>query len=482
MQEIQKRAPVNMHFHAGSLLVATDSRWPFVGLFAYLASQAFTVPVMAVGPSWSLWPTLSDFAGWFLIAATFLSSGRRPFGGASRKQKILLSMLTLIVGGCVLSYMVHYASTNGITSGRATYREVAQYQLYRLVEFSLLYWAAINVSVTPKRIEILKKLLPWVLTVVCLGLILEFLGIVEPSIYAAHLPRDPSIAGAWSNYVTAGRFGRGTISYDHAYSSVQVLLLLALSLHLRGTRPRDFYNSALTMLAIIAIWTTGCRAVMAASLVFLGGVYFRKLLDLAAVLAVVAIIVLLIVIAFPNVSAPVYRAVAEQSATRATYDVDGVGGRAELWQRRIAFLWEEPSRLLIGAGIGSDTSNAAWPGGGNAHNLYLEIIVEHGAIGLIVFLWATSFVMGNVYRYDPPPKALFWACVAILVASFAQVTLYPIAWTGQFIGFSLVTISIALRKVRMPEPHLARQFVLWRREYPAGSICASGVLRLPRDE
>jgi O-antigen ligase len=477
MQESRERASISNLFHSDSRFVATDSRLPFAGLFAYLVSQAFTVPVLAIGPSWALWPTLSDFAGWFLVGATFLSSGRQAFRGATRKQKILLSMLTLIVGGCAVSYMVHYASANGITSGRATYREVAEYQLYRLVQFTLLYWAAISVSMTPKRLDILKKLLPWVLVVVCLGLILEFLGIVEPSIYAAHLPRDPSIAGAWANYVASGRFGRGTISYDHAYSSVQVLLLLALSLHLRGTRPHDFYNSGLTMMAIVAIWTTGCRAVMVASLVFLAGVYFRKLFDLAAVLTVVAITTILIVASFPDLSTPVYRAVAEESATRATYDVDGVGGREELWQRRIDFLREDPSRLFVGAGIGSDTSNATWPGGGNAHNLYLEIMVEHGAIGLIVFLWVISFVLSAIYRCDAPPRPMFWAWVAILVASFAQVTLYPIAWTGQFIGFCLVTISIVFRRATTPSPRLVRQFVPRRREYSASGIYASGVLR-----
>jgi O-antigen ligase len=230
------------------------------------------------------------------------------------------------------------------------------------------------------------------------------------------------------------------------------------------------------MLGTIAIWTTGCRAVMVASLVFLIGVYFRKLFDLAAVSAVVAIIVVVIVAAFPDLSAPIYRSLAEQSATRATYDVDGVGGREDLWRRRIDFLREEPSRLLVGAGIGSDTSNAPWPGGGNAHNLYLEIMVEHGAIGLIVFLWLISFILSNIYRCDAPPKPMFWACVAILVASFAQVTLYPIAWTGQFVGFCLVTTSIVFRRARTSSRHGIRQFVSRRREYSASSY-ASGVLR-----
>jgi O-antigen ligase len=473
MPKVHYTSPIDPQFGLGTLRVAEARRWPFVGLCVYLVSQAFTVPVWAVGPSWVLWPTLSDFAGLFLVAATLLSSNGQSYRIASSKQNKLLFMLILTICGCALSYIVHYSLSNGTTIGHATYREIAQYQLYRLVQFSLLYWASIHIPLSPKRLDTLRKILPLVLTAVCLGLILEFLGIVNPSVYAAHLPRDPGIAGAWSNYIAPGRFGRGTISYDHAYSSVQVLLLLALALHLRGTRIQGIYISALTMLAMIAIWTTGCRAVMVASLVFLAGIYLRKLLDLLTVLAIVTAIVILFAAAFPNVFAVVYKSIVEQSETRALYDVDGIGGREEIWQSRIDFLTEEHTRLLIGGGIGSDTSNAKRPGGGNAHNLYLEILVEHGSIGLIVFLWMISFVMANVYRRDSTQKAVFWAFAAILIASFGQVTLYPIAWTGQFIGFYLVTISIVFRKMRIPSLTKARRYNHWNSDNSGGSVCTT---------
>jgi O-antigen ligase len=127
----------------------------------------------------------------------------------------------------------------------------------------------------------------------------------------------------------------------------------------------------------------------------------------------------------------------------------------------------------MGGGIGWDTSNAKRPGGGNAHNLYLEILVEHGSIGLIVFLWMISFVMANVYRRDSTQKAVFWAFAAILIASFGQVTLYPIAWTGQFIGFYLVTISIVFRKMRIPSLTKARRYNHWNSDNSGGSVCTT---------
>jgi O-antigen ligase len=238
-----------------------------------------------------------------------------------------------------------------------------------------------------------------------------------------------------------------------------VLLLLALTIHLGGDRPRGYYM-LLLILATVAIWTTGCRAVMFGSLVFLGGLYSQKLFDLARTLAVIVIIVFLFVVAVPDAFKVIYKASGIQSEIRMSYDQDGIGGREEIWQRRIDFLRENPSVWLMGSGPGSDTFY-----GGNAHNLFLEILLEHGLIGLIVFLWATSFVMANVYAHDSAPKAMFWAILAILISSLGQVTLYPIPWTGHFIGFYLCTIAIVLRRVRILDAGKTGQYVMGKNAY-----------------
>jgi hypothetical protein len=172
------------------------SWWPFAGLCAYLASQAFTVPVLAVGPSWTVWPTLCDLASCFLVGATFISLAGTSYLAASRKQKILLSVLILILGEYGLSFLVHYVWTDSLPVGRPDPLRAVQYQLYRLAQFSLIYWASINVPLTTKRINVLRRILLCVLIVVCLGLILEFIGIVEPAVYVSHLPKNPNIAGA----------------------------------------------------------------------------------------------------------------------------------------------------------------------------------------------------------------------------------------------------------------------------------------------
>lgn len=39
---------------------STRTRILFVGLCAYILSQGFTIPILPVGPSWAIWPLLSD--------------------------------------------------------------------------------------------------------------------------------------------------------------------------------------------------------------------------------------------------------------------------------------------------------------------------------------------------------------------------------------------------------------------------------------
>lgn len=431
------------------------SRWPFLALCLYLLSQAFTIPILAIGPSWAVWPTIGDFASGFLLIAALLSICRKPTASASgsRAQQLLLPMLLIMLGGCALSFAAHALSmpeVQGI-AGKNSTRAIGAYNLYRLLQFTLLYWAVTTIPFPQNRIEILRKLVTVALILACAGLVLDYLGVVGPSVYGSHLPKERSIGGAWAIYTAAHGAGGGTIGYDHAYTSVQVLLLLALRIHLLGGR-RTISDTWLVLLALTAVFTTGCRAVSVATPLFVLGVYSKRLPDLIKLVVACSIGIALLGSAYKPAIDLFTRAIERQSTVTESLHTDGFAGRTTIWRERLQFLEATPSRWVWGVGLGSATES-----GGNAHMLYLQILLEHGLIGLLFFSYVFCHILANLYHRDPRPKAVFWATVAILACSFAQDTLYPNAWTGHFLGFYLCSVAIVLRSPLTTRPAILSQ-------------------------
>ena len=49
----------------------------FVSFCAYLLAQSFVIPVIAIGPSWALWPTFPDIAGLLMLLAWLITPKSR---------------------------------------------------------------------------------------------------------------------------------------------------------------------------------------------------------------------------------------------------------------------------------------------------------------------------------------------------------------------------------------------------------------------
>ena len=96
-----------------------------------------------------------------------------------------------------------------------------------------------------------------------------------------------------------------------------------------------------------------------------------------------------------------------------------MNGRGTVWNNGLDLFWQNP---ILGIGAGSFSGTV---GGGirmAAHNTYLEILVEHGAIGLTVFLTILAGLILKTKRYPLDERLLWWitlGCWMILVATLS---------------------------------------------------------------
>jgi hypothetical protein len=417
-----------------------SERFDFTLLCLFVLSQAFTVPLFAVGPSWAAWPTAGDI----VVAAMIPIVVVRMYTGAgrtmSKANKRILALLLVLLVGCMCSYVILCRAMPVLyptETGRAS--EFGEYQIYRIVQAVLTYFFASQIDLTPRRKRSLSFAAVTALVIVCAALFLEYLGIVPASTYARHLPNSLSIAGPWGYYATANQpEGYGTISYTHAYSSSQVLLLLVLCL-LLNPRARNFTRAALVFVAEAAILASGCRAVLAGSLVFLTALFIhrpRMLASFSCILLAVAALTAGLAPSAPDLLRP---ALDRASDLNPFADID-VEGRAFLWSDQIQYLNERPLRWIIGAGFGTSAGET-----GNDNILYLQIINETGVLGLAAFVFVFGEIFRQLYRTGPDSRPMIFGAIAILAASVGQETLYPVPAMGQFIAFYTLCLALALR-------------------------------------
>lgn len=415
----------------------------FVILCFFVSSQAYTVPLFTIGPSWATWPTLGDI---FIAAMAFVMAARACMGTISMPNEAsrqILLLLLLLLAGCTCSYLILCRAMPILYPAEtARAADFGEYQFYRITQAVLAFVFASQIRLTPSRRRILAFTAGTALIIVCTALFLEYLGIVPASAYADHLPKSTFDAGPWGYYASAvGAFGYGTIGYTHAYSSSQVLMLLVLLLSLNPTAG-NFTKAALVLVAEAAILASGCRAVLVGSLVFATALFIRRprtLVAFAAVFLAVAAITAAIVPSLPDLLRP---AVERVSALNPFADLY-TAGRPRLWSSQVEYLNEEPLRWVIGAGFGTSAGET-----GNDNILYLQIINETGLLGLAAFAFAFWQMFRQLYRAGADSRPMIVGTVAILVASIAQETLYPVPAMGQFIAFYSLCLALSLRPAR----------------------------------
>lgn len=420
-----------------------NTKWLFFALCFYLISQSFTIPLIPIG-SWVTWINLPDLATYSLMLTYLISFTQVKFL-LSRANKHLFILLIIVLLASIFSYLCYLSNlidrdSPGIRLGI--------YQLYRLFQFVCIFRITAQIPLTKKRLDILGKIINAVLIFVCLSIIFTFTGIIPLEIMTAHLPQDPGTAGPWSRFASPNFTGSGwgSIGYNHAYVAAHVTMLLSLRLHL-GISKQVVLNFCLLLLSTLACFFSGSRAGLF-SMLFFAGIYILKK---PAYLGIAIPIIMILIFSLGFISTlPITEyqdtntTIIERQATLLeASNSENLSGRDTIWLEQLEFLNNNPIAWILGRGFGGAWDDGG--SGGNAHMLVLNIVVETGIIGLIIFLGLFHKILDFLYKQEQKEKAIFLVTIALLIGSSTQETFYPVPALGHFLGFYLCSVAIALR-------------------------------------
>jgi O-antigen ligase len=431
------------------------TRWPFVGMWAYLVAQAFTIPLVAIGP-WPIWPTLADLAFGFLLLAWLMSpkSAERS-ATRSRAPLVVFGLLAFCAASYVL-FTVVLENLDVLEFGSKRGFQTGAFQLVRLIQFATLFWLVSQIPLTPFRLHVLLRSARWVLVIVSGLIIATYLGLIAQSAVVGHLPAGAVAVGPWQVLLTSIHDqGLGAVGYNHAYVAAQATALLALCLHLA---PRDAIWSQIGLISLstAAVTVTGSRAGLLAHLLFLFMYLAWRSWPTLIVLGVLGIALTVAPGAFSpelpqtNTSQTL---TSEQQETlpilerqRTVFslgDGESLSGRDSIWQEKVSALNDSPLHWVTGWGFGTSSDHGY---GITAHMLPLQIVVEMGLIGFAVFSVVFAALLMALWKAESAPKVVFLLAIALQVSSLSQENFYPIAAMGHFLGLFLVIVAIALRQ------------------------------------
>ncbi|HEV2175093.1 MAG TPA: O-antigen ligase family protein [Nitrospira sp.] len=408
---------------------------------AYVLSQIYLVPVWLVGPSWSVWPSLTDLL--FPVMLVLLPFLRRAAGRLSSDTVVLQRFFWALAIGSALSYVVLTLDPFHLNPGAAFNDKgqgVGLYQLYRVTQSLIVFWLVMRTPLTVSRRRLLCRVVGITFWVSAALLLADYFHLLATPTLAPQIPKDLNVAGPWAFY-SRGIVGQavGAIGFHHVYPCIQLLALAALYLHLLYSK-----NVWLQSLVLGCLWTcgfvSGSRGGFVAICVFVAAVVIANPRRFLAMVVVVATLVVGCFHFSESFSQAFSAAVDRQGTISTSYEDDGFAGRVEIWNERVALLNENAVSWLVGTGFGSAVQS-----GSNGHMLFLHVTLECGLIGLAAFFIVTWKILAFVWR-RPAARIVYFGTIALLISALTQETFYPVPSLSQFGGLYLFCVGIALHE------------------------------------
>lgn len=431
-----------------SLIAALGRR----GLYLFVLFQCFCVPVVLLGPSWAAWMSLSDLCLFAAAPALLLGAPPARPGPADGVWRGALVLLGL----CAVSYAaMTWLDVLGVSPGvdRSIGVNWGLLYLYRMVQALLVMRAAARIDLTPRTAAAFARMAGLAIVLLCVGVVGTYFSLVDPRLFAPHVPDDPGVSGPWFAYKKDFIPGAGTISYNHAYTAVQALLLLVLRLSLAPGASAA--NLALLAVTFLSVLLSESRAGLAAFAVFavptLKSMGMRRTL-LAAGLgtALVAGLSLVMLDARQDFFGDLgerYAAILDPTVS------ENLSDRDSIWENSLAYLNREPYRWILGSGFGSQVGVV----GNNAHMTYLQLVVEGGVLGLLAFGLFFREVLGVARGFGQAGRPLLHGTVALLASACTQETFYPVPSLGCFIALYFLAFTLTAKASEgvspMSDPH-----------------------------
>jgi hypothetical protein len=391
---------------------------------AFWASQVFLVPILPFGP-WPIWPALSDLIILLMIPAVLVSPriGDKNIVWLQRLSPWLLT-------GCLLSLVIATA-VYGVNRGTF----IGVQQVYRAVQILFVLLATSKVRLTLERIEQLRKMSVAVFAANCLAVLATAFGLPS-GISTPLLPDSPLVSGPWAAFIDSvlGE-GTGFISYNHAYTAVQLILCAGLALAIG--RISDRWRVWFHILFLVAMFSTRSRIGFICALAFILIYELKRSRKVVLGMASVAIACSLFM-----AGSAVFADYAErQLSSTSSLNEDQFSNRVPIWQEHIQYLADHPFAALFGVGFGYSYETV----GENAHMLYLHVATELGLVGLGVFLWVSWKIL-NALKVS---RSMYWCFIVFLLTGLSQETFYPTIAFTHFLAFFLSAAVAVIRIKRM---------------------------------
>lgn len=407
---------------------------------AYVVSQVYMVPVWLVGPSWSVWPSITDLVVALMFVCLFFVRRDRPNAGPevrTIKRYLLVLAVCSVVSYLTLTLNLLGLKTVDVFSDKGQY--FGLYQLYRFGQFLTVFWLVTRIDLDARRKVWLRRCIAFTFWASSASVLANYFGLIDTPMLAPQIPKDLGVAGPWAFY-SLGVVGRpvGGISFHHAYPTVQLLVLSATYLCFLAAECVWLPSAILTCLWGCGL-VSGSRAGFVAVCLFVAIVVLTRPRRLLALTVVVVFGALAWVYASADFASTLAPALDRQKSITTSYDEDGLAGRVEIWSDRVALLNENPAFWLTGTGFGSAAES-----GSNGHMLYLHITLEAGLVGCVIFLVFFQRVGVFLWRAAANGRIMCYATVALLVSAVSQETFYPVPALGHFCGMYLFSAAAIL--------------------------------------
>jgi O-Antigen ligase len=412
------------------------------GLGLFVLTQCFTLPVLATGPSWTLWQSLPDLVLWLTGGSALLYLKAQ---GSPAQREVWLGLLYL-GGMSVLAFGVLFIYNDPLLG---TELRFGAFALYRIVQVLLVFWAASRLDYTPALLSRWRGLALVAFCVTCAGIITTAFTGAPIQFLSEYLPRGLGVSGPWEAYYRYQEPGLGFVGFNHGYAALQVMLLGALVLylgerldHLDGRRRGGEW---VLLLALIASFLCNARAGLAGCLVFAALQLLRAPLRGALSVAGAGGLGLLVWGALaPTLSATTSRQATILDAT----DPNNLAGRTDIWQSIFSELLSDPARLLIGSGLGSTVINK----GNNAHNMLLQVLFETGLVGVINMGAFFALLLTLLWRAGPRARVFLNVTIGFLLTSLTGETFFPNVAFGSFLPLYALVVALVLAPAPATRP------------------------------
>ncbi|MDX1982529.1 MAG: O-antigen ligase family protein [Bryobacteraceae bacterium] len=387
---------------------------------------------------------LENFAGWAIMLLVFCI----PWGDAIQVFDDLQfsRLLTLPVTVVWLAL-----------AARQGARQTSSPHLFM---FLFILWACMSLFATVDQYRSLRRLLSYCQLFLVAWLMYQLIRTGQQYLRVM----QAYVLGAWVGLgLLTYNFMNGVVMGDGRYTApgfdpndlaATMTLGIPIAWHLTFTTAKwRWLNRLYVPCAVIGTLLTASRTglvMLAVAMVFPAlGMRKISLKSKAGLLALLIVTGAAISLFWEDISVHRLTTIGEQLESR------DLNGRVEAWYRGIAVFLENP---LVGIGGGA-FSTAISSGGGStsaAHNTLLEILVEHGGIGLVCFIAIVISVLRRALRFPARERRLcltlmlMWA-IATMVLSWENRELTWLLW-----GFCMVPIgaqtaaATASRRPRAP--------------------------------